>query len=85
MTTTETSITPELYAQLKDCDSVLVREYARSDGSRFAKVIAAGTSDEMDSLAGTPGLLLVLSGVEYIGDMVVPVGELLPPDETEVE
>ncbi len=77
----QTSISPELYAQLATSEFVTVREYERDDGTRFANVIGAGTEGEMDSLVGTPGLLLVMSGLNYVGDRVVPVAELLPPQD----
>jgi regulator of protease activity HflC (stomatin/prohibitin superfamily) len=70
---------------LKDCDSVLVREYERTDGTRFGKVVRAGNAADPDSLAGTPGLLLLMPGVKDIREYVVPVSELLPPDEAEVK
>jgi hypothetical protein len=77
----QTSITPEMYAQLPSCEAVAVRYYRRPDGSEFAKVIACGTEAEMEDLVSTPSLLLQLGGIETLGDSVVPVSELLPPDE----
>jgi hypothetical protein len=87
MAAVETSITPDLYAKLKDCEAVAVRHYERPDGSRFCKVFAAGSNDEMKELTETPGLLLSFPGAEYLGDTVVPVSELVPPaasDDDEV-
>jgi hypothetical protein len=70
-----------MYAKLSECEAVVVRTYERPDGTRFAKVIACGTTEEMEEEAITPKLLLTFPGCECVGDSVVPVSELLPPDE----
>jgi hypothetical protein len=59
MATVETSITPELYARLKDCEAVAVRTYTNTDGSRYAKAYAAGSLEEMRELIDEPRLLIV--------------------------
>ena len=78
-------VTPERFAQLKDCDSGVVREYEREDGTRFGKVIRVGNAADPDSLSSTPGLLLMLPGIKDIREYVVPVSELIPPDGEAVE
>jgi hypothetical protein len=77
----KTSITPEMYANLNDCEAVTVRKYENEDGSQFAKVIGVGTEAEMAELAETPALLLVLPPIKEITQYVLPVSELLPPSD----
>ena len=77
----ETNISPELYAMLPQCEAVAIRYYRRDDWTEFATAYAAGTTEEMNGIVNTPRLLLQFPGLEILGDTVVPVSELMPPDE----
>ena len=73
-------VTPEEVEEIKNYEAVLVREYERKDGSRFAEVISMGSIDEMKSEAERPEILLRFDGSpELIGSIAVLVSALLPP------
>jgi len=70
-------MTQSEYDRVKLCESVIVREYERADGSRFAKAVAWGDADEMEEQAEMPSLHIVPAGVSIICQRAVPVSELL--------
>ena len=77
----QTTITPAMYAELATSDYVVARTYRYSDGRREAKVIAVGSLEDMRAIADTPKLMIVRYPIAEVGDSVVAVSELLPPDE----
>ena len=77
----QTSITSELFAKLAASEYAVVRTYTHKDGMKTAEVIGIGSLEDMTELAGRNCLLIVPNYLENIGDCVVPVAELLPPDK----
>ncbi len=74
-------ITSGELAHIRQCESVIVREYARPDGSRFATPVAWGDADEMQMQAETNGMFVVPVGFEIVAQRAIPVSELLSPNE----
>lgn len=71
--------------RIRECESVVVREYETESGERFAQPVAWGDEDEMESQAAIPGLFLVPAGIKIVGQQAVPVAELLGLNESENE
>lgn len=65
------------FDNIKQCEAVVVREYERADGSRFANAVAWGDADEMRDQAETPRIFIVPEGLSVVGHRVVLVSELL--------
>ena len=75
----QTSISTEMYATLATAEAVLVREYTRTDGEQFAKVLASGTLENMELEASTNRLVILLPGMASISDYAVLVSDLEMP------
>ena len=75
-------VTSEEFADISKCEAVVLREYERPDGSRFAKAVGWGDLDEMTDQAETVFVLMVPTGLKYIAQQVIPVSELLKPIDT---
>lgn len=69
-------ITRQELSVIRDCEAVIVREYARADGSRFAIAVAWGDEEELQSRVKN-GFLVSPAELTYLGDQVVKVSELL--------
>ena len=74
-------MTVDEFARIRQCESVIVREYERADGSRFAKPVAWGDADEMKIQAETQGMFIVPVGFEIVAQRAIPVSELLTPND----
>lgn len=70
-------MTQQEYDRMKQCESVIVREYERSDGSRFAKAVAWGDAEEMQEQASTPTMQIIPAGLSIVCQRAIPVSELL--------
>jgi len=67
--------------EIRQCEAVVVRTYERKDGSTFAVPVRWGEREEMEIVADTPRILLGRRGQTCLGDSVVLVSDLLPPEE----
>ena len=65
------------YSQILKCDAVIVREYERDNGNRWAVPVAWGDAKEMQSQAESPTLQVVPVGVKIVCQRAVLVSELL--------
>ncbi len=72
-------MTSDELADIRQCESVIVREYERADGSRFAKAVAWGDADEMEMQAVSNGMFIVPVGFKIVAQRAIAVSELLPP------
>lgn len=72
-------MTQHEFEQITNADSVVIREFEREDGSRFAQAINWGSSDEMKDLAERREILIVPVGVHVISQRAVKTSELLKP------
>jgi len=72
-------VTSEEFAKISRCEAVVLREYERPDGSRFAKVVGWGDIDEMNLQADSVFVIMVPTIIKYIAQQVIPVSELLEP------
>ena len=71
------AVTQQEYDQIQQCEAVIVREYERPDGSRFANAVAWGDLAEMEVQASTPSLLVVPVGLSIVCQRAIPVSEVL--------
>ena len=76
-------VTQQEYEQIKQCESVIIREYERADGARFAKAVAWGDSTEMQDQASTPTLQIVPVGLSIVCQRAISVSELLGEQYTD--
>ncbi len=72
-------ITQHEWKQISNAESVVIREFEREDGSRFAQAINWGSPEEMKDLAERPEILIVPVGVHVVGQRAVATSELLRP------
>ncbi len=72
-------ITQHEFEQITAADSVVIREFEREDGSRFAQAINWGSSEEMKDLAERSEILIVPVGVHVVCQRAVKTLELLKP------
>ena len=70
-------ITQQEYNDITRCEVVVIREYERADGSRFAKAVAWGDADEMQDQADTQCIVIVPVGFSIVGQKMVLVSDLL--------
>jgi hypothetical protein len=70
-----------MFATLSTAEAVLVREYTRTDGAQFAKVLASGTLENMELEAATNRLVILLPGMASISEYAVLVADLGMPKE----
>ncbi len=70
-------MTQQEFDRVNQCEAVIVREYEREDGSRFAKAVAWGDADEMQDQASTPTMQIVPVGLSIVCQRAIPVSELL--------
>jgi len=71
------------YSQILKCDAVIVREYERDNGTRWAVPVAWGDAEEMQEQAEIPTLQVVIDGVQgvkIVCQRAVLVSELLGGD-----
>jgi hypothetical protein len=74
-------ITKDEWADIRKCESVIVREYeVEETGNRTARAMAWGDHDEMEDQNSSPGLLIVPKGVRVIAQKVIRVSDLLQPE-----
>lgn len=66
---------------IQQCEALVVREYERSDGSRYSRPVAWGDADEMKDAADTPGIFIVPVGLSIVCQKMLLVSELLGPTE----
>lgn len=78
METVDTSITPELFEQLKVSEAAYIKHMENANGDHWCEVAAVGTLEEMQELLDTPRLIIVPTGMD-ISYSVVPVAELEMP------
>lgn len=71
------SVSQAEYDAMSQCEAVIVREYERDDGGRFAQAVAWGDYDEMVDQAETPGLYVVPVGVTIICQRAIRTEDLL--------
>lgn len=69
-------ITTEQWNDIQHCESVVVREYERLDGSRVARAVAWGDAEEMELQAETPAMFIVPVGFHIICQRAIPVNDL---------
>ena len=74
-------ITQQEFDAIAKCESVVVREYERADGTHYAEAVAWVDSEEMQDAASTRGLFVVPVGVSIVCQTAIPVSELLGPDD----
>lgn len=74
-------ITQQEFNLIRQCESVIVREYERADGSRFAVALAWGDAAEMQEQASTPSLQILPVGLSIVCQRTVLVSELLGQEE----
>ena len=73
-------VTQQELDDIQKCESVVVREYERDDGSRFSRPVAYGDHDEMVDQAGITGLFIVPVGLHIVCHKAIRVSDLLPAD-----
>ncbi len=76
-------VTPKEAAIIAKSEAVVIREYERSDLSRFAKLIACGSFAEMDNLAYRSEIVILPVDMTVVTQKCVPVAELLGPEKEE--
>lgn len=57
-------------------ESLIIREYERTDGSRFAKAVAWGDHDEMNCQASTYGIFVVPLGIKIVCQRAFKVSDI---------
>lgn len=72
-------VTHDEYRKIQAAQAVVVNKY-RSNYGLYSHLAFIGTKDECDAVVETPAILIVVSGVEYLGSEVVLTKNLLPPD-----
>ncbi len=72
------SVSQEQYDRIRQADAVVVNKYSGS-GGMFTRLARIGTVAECEDYIATPSLLIIPSGLEYLGSEVVLAGDLLPP------
>ena len=72
-------ITQHEFEKIAGAESVVMREFEREDGSRFAQAINWGGSEEMENLAKRSEILILPVGVHVVGQRAVKTSELLKP------
>ena len=73
-------MTSEEWEEAQDHEAIVVREFEREeDGSRFGKVMAWGTEEEMSELAEQVVTCIIPVGVKAIGHTVVKIEDLIGP------
>jgi hypothetical protein len=70
-------MTHDEYRQILKCDAVIVREYERDNGNRWAVPVAWGDAEEMQQQAEIPTLQVVPEGVSIVCQRAVLVSELV--------
>ena len=78
------SVTQEQYDRIRQAEVVVVAEFTGPQG-RYTKLAFIGSVEECEDFVSTPRLIVVTTGVECDGYVVVPVSELLPPEEKPCE
>lgn len=74
-------MTSQEYADIQQCEAVVIREYELVDGSRIAMPVAWGDAIDMQDAAKTRGIFIVPPDVEIISQTMVLVRNLpLPID-----
>lgn len=78
----ELRVTPDDYEALKDCKSIVVGEWERTDDKyRWGEFLMCGTHEECEDFASTSELMIVPNGFTLIGKQVVSVEDLLSPKD----
>lgn len=57
-------------------ESVVIREYERSDGSRYAKAVAWGDHDEMIDQASIKGMFIIPVGIKIVCQRAFKVSDI---------
>ena len=78
------SVTQEQYDRIRQAEAVVVSQFTGPQG-RYATLGFIGSVEECECFASTLRLMVVPTGVECDGYGVVPVSELLPPEEKPCE
>jgi hypothetical protein len=73
-------ITPEDYKALSGSAAVVIREYEGPSGKRIGKLIAHGSLEEMQDLAGRPEIVIVPTGYHVITQQCILVADLIGPE-----
>lgn len=75
-------MTQEEYDDIKTAEAVVVREYEREDGSRFACLVEHGGLEEMKIIADRTWIFIRLTGQpKIVGQLAVAVSDLLGPPQ----
>ena len=80
MSVCELQMTPDEAEKIRQCESVIIREYELADGRRLARAVAWGDAEEMKRQAQIIGFFLLPVGVEIVAQVCMPVSEVFGTD-----